>query len=756
MRWISRVRLGIGIVAVVYLAGGPDACHRLTDRVDVALMPALAAQAPPNFTYTVIADVSNCFNFGNPVLNNAGQAAFVANCGAPVGSPAGGMVVRRGNGGLLADIYTVGPTSTFGVPESVISINDHGAVAFPGNAASSLGGPRTAILVGDGGSVSAVVDTDLHTQFKDVLRPSINNAGAVAFMARTTTTGYDSVVVASGGSFVTIAGPGSVTSDVGILTAAIEPALNNEGLVAFIGQGLSNYGLFTGSGGALTAISLDQPSTFSGINDVGRAGFVANSGSVQIGDGGPIRTVASVGIYSIFGSLAAINNASLVAFPAQLASGPTGVFIGPNPATDTVVKVGDVLPDLGTVIGAFITEEAINDHGQVALFVHYSRSDGTVGRAIVRADPVRVPTMTTLAASPSPAVVGQPVTLTATVVAPAAVASGQVEFFDGATLLGTASLTSGVATLQTSSVGLGSHGLLAVFASNNGFLPSISPVVPLIVNPQPPVQPPTGLRAWSIDGNVVTLRWETPPIGPTPTGFVLEGGVDPGQVLASIPTNGPYPIYTFSAPSGAFHVRVHALAGAERSGPSNEIRIFVSTPTPPSPPADLLGLVNGSSLSLTWRNTFEGGAPTSLVLDVAGALDASLTMSVTDRFTYHGVPGGTYTLSVRAMNAAGTSNASNPVTLTFPGACSGAPLSPLWFLAYKIGNTIFVVWDAAASGPAPTDYVLNVNGSFVGSFPTTSKTLSGTVGPGSYGLSVLATNACGSSPATPEQTISIP
>jgi hypothetical protein len=367
-----------------------------------------------------------------------------------------------------------------------------------------------------------------------------------------------------------------------------------------------------------------------------------------------------------------------------------------------------------------------------------------------------VATTTTLAASPSPVVVGESVTLTATVVAPVGVATGQVEFFDGATLLGSGLLTSGVATLQTSALDVGAHGLFAAFAGNNGFLPSTSPVVPLIVHPQPLVQPPTGLRAWSIDGNVVTLRWDTPPIGPTPTGFVLEGGVAPGQVLASIPTNSPYPIHTFSAPSGAFYVRVHALAGADRSGPSNEIRIFVNTPTPPSAPADLLGLVNGSSLNLAWRNTFEGGAPTSLVLNVAGAFDTSVVMSATDRFTYHGVPGGTYTFSVSAMNAAGTSSASNPVTLTFPGACSGAPLSPAGFLAYKIGNAIFVVWDAATSGSAPTEYVLNVSGAFAGSFATAGRTMSGTVGPGSYGLSAVATNSCGASPATLVQTIVIP
>ena len=238
--------------------------------------------------------------------------------------------------------------------------------------------------------------------------------------------------------------------------------------------------------------------------------------------------------------------------------------------------------------------------------------------AIVRADPVRAATTTTLAVSPSPGVLGQPVTFPATVTATTGIPSGPVEFFDGATSLGTASLTNGVATLQTSALALGAHGLLADFRGSTGSLPSLSPTVPLTIIPPPPLQAPTGLVASSIVGNVVTLRWTIPTIGPTPTNFVLEGGLNPGEVLGSIPTNSPFPIFTIAAPTGAFYVRMHALAGAERSGPSNEIRIFVNTSTPPSPPADLLGLVNGSSVGLTWRNTFLGGAPTDVVLERHG------------------------------------------------------------------------------------------------------------------------------------------
>jgi len=291
----------------------------------------------------------------------------------------------------------------------------------------------------------------------------------------------------------------------------------------------------------------------------------------------------------------------------------------------------------------------------------------------------------------------------------------------------------------------------------NGAGPGNVATVVLMVTQTTTVLPPAGLHASSIAGNTVTLRWTPPPGGLPPTDYVLEGGVNPGEVLASIPVGSTNPIYTFVAPTGAFYVRMHTVSGATRSPQaSNEIRIFVNVPAAPSAPADLLGLVNGSSVALAWRNTSEGGAPGGLVLDVTGALTTSIPLGLADGFRFDGVPNGTYTLALRAVNAAGSSPRSNAVTLRFPQPCSGAPLPPARFLAYRNGNAIVVAWDPASSGSAPTSFVLNVTGAFVGRFETQGRTLSGTVGPGSYQLNVAAVNACGASAATSSQTVVIP
>jgi len=270
------------------------------------------------------------------------------------------------------------------------------------------------------------------------------------------------------------------------------------------------------------------------------------------------------------------------------------------------------------------------------------------------------------------------------------------------------------------------------------------------------VLPPVDLVSHHIAGTLVTLRWTIPSGGLAPTGFVLEGGLDPGQVLASVPTGSTDPTVTFTAPIGTFFVRIHALSGTTRSAASNEIQIHVGVAALPAAPAQLLGMVNGSTLALAWVNTYAGGAPTSLVLDVTGTAAGSIPMSLTEVASFAGVPAGTYTVSLRARNAAGIGPPSNPVTVSLPAPCSGPPLVPTRFFAYRVGSTIHVDWAPATSGPAPTGYLLHVTGAFAGDFFTTSRALSGAVGPGSYTLSVSAANACGSSASAPPRTVVVP
>jgi hypothetical protein len=292
-------------------------------------------------------------------------------------------------------------------------------------------------------------------------------------------------------------------------------------------------------------------------------------------------------------------------------------------------------------------------------------------------------------------------------------------------------------------------------ASNANGAGSVATVAIAVLAPGVP-QPPADLSVVSVVGNRITLRFTPPSIGPAPTNYVLRGGATPGAVAASLPTGSTQAIFTFDGPSGVYYVRLHTVSGTNESGPSNEIRLVVNAPVAPSAPVNLLGLVNGSTISLAWRNTFAGGAPTGLLLDVTGTAVTTIPLGLSEGFSMMNVPAGTYTLALRATNGAGASPASAPVTLTFPGACSGPPSAPTDLLASRAGNGLTVIWEPPATGAAPTGYALVVSGGLNGVFTTAGRALAGTVPSGSYTMQVYAFNACGNGPAAPPIEVVVP
>lgn len=74
------------------------------------------------------------------------------------------------------------------------------------------------------------------------------------------------------------------------------------------------------------------------------------------------------------------------------------------------------------------------------------------------------------------------VTFMANVKSVTGVPTGTVQFFDGASLVGTATLDNGKARLTTYSLNVGSHSITAIYTGNNDFIPSTSSVLTQIVN----------------------------------------------------------------------------------------------------------------------------------------------------------------------------------------------------------------------------------------------------------------------------------
>ncbi len=271
------------------------------------------------------------------------------------------------------------------------------------------------------------------------------------------------------------------------------------------------------------------------------------------------------------------------------------------------------------------------------------------------------------------------------------------------------------------------------------------------------VQPPTQVAVVASGGGLATIRWRAPALGPAPTGYVLAGGAAPGETLATVPFDAGAREVTLALPPGRYYLRLHARLDQALSAPSPEVAVPLDVAAAPSAPAGLLGTAHGADVHLSWRPTFDGGTPTAMVLDVSGDATVSVPLAATaTTFSFQGVPPGVYTFAVRAANALGSSPPSPPVSLAFPTTCTGAPVTPSVPTVHRVGRQLSVSWQPPASGAAPTGYVLIVSGAFHGALPTGTRSLSGAVGPGLYGFSVVATNPCGASPPSPVESVTVP
>ncbi|MBI5216620.1 MAG: Ig-like domain repeat protein [Ignavibacteriae bacterium] len=170
-------------------------------------------------------------------------------------------------------------------------------------------------------------------------------------------------------------------------------------------------------------------------------------------------------------------------------------------------------------------------------------------------------TTTSVQSNVNPSVFGQSVTFTATVTASspgAGTPTGSVEFFDGATSLGTATLSGGTGSVSTSSLSTGSHSITVVYNSDGNFNTSSSSSLIQTVNKansstsvQSSVNP-------SVFGQSVTftatISASSPGAG-TPSGSVefFDGATSLGTVTLS---SGSASVSTSSLSTGSHSITV--------------------------------------------------------------------------------------------------------------------------------------------------------------------------------------------------------
>ncbi|MGW2376647.1 Ig-like domain repeat protein [Kitasatospora sp. NPDC001683] len=174
---------------------------------------------------------------------------------------------------------------------------------------------------------------------------------------------------------------------------------------------------------------------------------------------------------SVFGQPVSLTaTVSVVAPGGGIPTGTVTFFIGGIPQAPVTLSGGVATLTNSTLsVGMHSVRATYNPSGS-----YNTSTSATINQTVAKAG-----TSTALTSTPNPSVHGQLVSLTATVTATAPGAgtpTGTVSFFDGATLLGTGTLVTGVAAFSTSTLSVGSHSLTAVYAGSTSFNGSTSPI----------------------------------------------------------------------------------------------------------------------------------------------------------------------------------------------------------------------------------------------------------------------------------------
>jgi hypothetical protein len=340
-----------------------------------------------------------------------------------------------------------------------------------------------------------------------------------------------------------------------------------------------------------------------------------------------------------------------------------------TPASGSVVPTGHIdFHDGATTIGsgnidgtgtATFTTSALTA-GTHSITGVYGGDTGNNGSTSPAVSQVVIGTTTTAVASNhNPSVIGQSVTFTATVTASSGTATGTVAFMDGATTLGTGTLSGTTATFSTSSLAVGTHSITAVYGGSAGFTGSTSPNLSQVVNLGATTTTVVSNLNPSLQGQSVTFTATvsaTSPATGTPTGIVTFK--DGASTLGTGTLSGNTATFSTSALSIATHT-ISAVYGGDSSFNG-------------STSSNLSQVVNNPSTTLTINSsvnpsTYNQSVTFTARLTNAGGNFSGQTITFTDGATTIGTAntngGGNATVSISTLTAG-----SHTITASYAGA----------------------------------------------------------------------------------------
>jgi hypothetical protein len=305
---------------------------------------SLGNGGPLSTVVTNSGGLTDGYGLHTPSLNDSGQLAFFAE------NAATGFGVYRATPGGGVTAIGVSGAGTFNGFVPHVSMNNSGNVAYTVAASGAIDG----LYIGNGTANVRMYGTGVDG-VSVASGPSLNNAGTVSFAGS---------LVSVGTSHLRGAGetPAVIGSAVNDFSTYVESIINEGGVVAFGATRFSSptQGIFVGTGGSAVTTYVDTDGPYSNLPIHDSSGFAA-------------------------GGYPALSNAGTVAFLGFLDAGGGGIFTGPDPDANKVIKIGDTL--FGREIDNFfggLGREAINDAGEIAFQVGFAAGGGA---AVVKAIP---------------------------------------------------------------------------------------------------------------------------------------------------------------------------------------------------------------------------------------------------------------------------------------------------------------------------------------------------------------------------------
>jgi hypothetical protein len=400
------------------------------------------------------------------------------------------------------------------------------------------------------------------------------------------------------------------------------------GTVTFF-DGATNIGSGTLSGNTatITTTSLATGSHSITANYAGNANYAASTSPVltQTVNAAPPATTTT----TVTSSLNPSTAGQSVTFTATVATGtgtPTGTVTFFDGATN--IGTGTLSGNTATFTTTSLATGSHNITANYAGNANYAASTSPVLTQTVNAAPLAT-TTTTITSSNNPSTFGQSVTFTATVTTGTGTPTGTVTFFDGATNIGTGTLSGNTATFTTTSLATGSHNITANYAGNANYAASTSPVLTQTVNAAPPATTVTTITSSlnpSIFGQGVTISVVVKKANGTTVTSGIVTFYDGTAFLGTGDLSGFDSIHYFTTAYAIGSHNITATFGGNSSYAASTSSILiqvVNAPPPASTTTTITSSLNpstfGQSVTFTATINTASGTPTGTVTFFDGA-----------------------------------------------------------------------------------------------------------------------------------------